>query len=243
MKLPLWFKVIWWLLLCCITSFLFYKRIPAIEAGQSAPIDVFIFLVLVVLLLAPVFQEVSFFGLKFKQAVDELQKQLVTQLTDFKSEIKSTITTNSNVSVTIPPPPSDDQLPEIEDRIKKAVSQAFEEQGFKPSKFIPEMETDDKTLFLFKIRHAIESKLRKIAEYTESYTVSRRPLSINQLTDLLVRQELLHPKIANAIREIYSVCSPAIHGEPVSDAQVAFVRDVSPQVVEALTQIEHRTNR
>jgi len=56
-----------------------------------------------------------------------------------------------------------------------------------------------------------------------------------------MKQELLHPNIANAIREVYSVCSPAIHGEPVTVAQVNFVRDVTPQIIEALTEIERRT--
>ncbi|MBF0508760.1 MAG: hypothetical protein HQK57_07530, partial [Deltaproteobacteria bacterium] len=130
MKLPSWFRFIWWLLISGLTAWLFYKRVPAIVAGHPALIDVFIFIVLVALLLAPIFQEVSFFGLKFKQAIDDFQKQLSTQLSIFKAEIQTTINTSSNVSVTIPPSPADDQLPELENRINKAVSQALEEQGF-----------------------------------------------------------------------------------------------------------------
>jgi hypothetical protein len=71
--------------------------------------------------------------------------------------------------------------------------------------------------------------------------LQRRPLPFNQLSEILVKQELLHPSIANAIREIYSVCSPAIHGEPFTPAQVDFVREVAPEVVGALDEVERRS--
>jgi hypothetical protein len=58
---------------------------------------------------------------------------------------------------------------------------------------------------------------------------------------VLVQNELLQPRFAHAIREIYSVCSPAIHGEPVTDAQISFVQDVAKEVIDALSEIESRT--
>ena len=36
------------------------------------------------------------------------------------------------------------------------------------------------------------------------------------------------------------MCSPPIHGEPVTDAQVKFVLDVAPQVIGALTEVENQ---
>ena len=150
------------------------------------------------------------------------------------------------MNVTIPPPPTDEQLPELESRIRRAVSQALDEQGFdlpRPrAQFEPEV--DGRTVYLFKIRHEIEAKLRRIAESTEppqAIRIRRNPLGIGALTDQLMKQELLHPKISHAIREIYSVCSPAIHGEPVTEAQVQFVRDVAPQVLQALAELERRS--
>jgi hypothetical protein len=49
---------------------------------------------------------------------------------------------------------------------------------------------------------------------------------------------LLEPSLGNVIREAYAVCSPAIHGEPATEAQVEFVKDVGPQLAAALRTIQ-----
>lgn len=138
--------------------------------------------------------------------------------------------------------PPDDQLPGLEQRIRAAVSEAIQEEGITSSHpFVPDnFQVDNDTEFLFRTRHTIEKKLRNIAS---SFTdlPQRRAVPIHNLSNMLVNEELLNPKIAHAIREIYSVCSPAIHGEQVTSAQVNFVRDVAPQVVGALNEIERRT--
>ncbi len=243
MKLPTWFKISWWVLITGLTAWLFYSRFPAIAEGRSAPVDIFIFLVLVALLLVPIFQEVSFFGLKFKQAIDDLKDNISRQLAVFKADIQTTITNTSNVNVTFPhEPPPDDQLPDLEQRIRAAISEAIQEEGITSTHatVADNFNVDGDTEFLFRTRHTIEKKLRNIASYHMDLP-PRRAVPIHKLSNMLVQEELLNPKIAHAIREIYSVCSPAIHGEKVTSAQVNFVRDVAPQVVDALNEIERRT--
>ena len=243
MKLPTWFKIIWWLLITFLTGWLFYSRLPAISKGESAPVDIFVFLILVALLLAPIFQEVSFFGLKFKQAMDDLQKNILTQLSVFKADIQTTISSTSNVNVSFPQSAhSDDQLPDLEQRIRTAISEALQEEGMSTIQHSPPaaFQVDEDTVFLFKTRHNIEKKIRRISAYYTDVQ-DKRTVPISHLSNKLVRQELLNPKMAHAIREIYAVCSPAIHGEPVTEAQVSFVREVSPQVLDALNEIERRT--
>ncbi len=247
MKLPNWFKIIWWIGITGFAAYLFYFRFPAISQNKSTPIDGFIFIILVTLLLVSIFQELSVFGLKFKQAIDELKENISMQLTAFKSDIQTTITSTSNVNLTIPNyyfPPPDDQLPDLEQRIKLAISEVLQEEEIVTQRPSTEdiFEVDDDVEYLFKVRHTIEKKLRKIASYFTDFP-NRRLIPIHKLSNILVNQELLHPKIAHAIREIYSVCSPAIHGESVTKAQVNFVRDVASQVIDALNQIERRTIR
>jgi hypothetical protein len=48
----------------------------------------------------------------------------------------------------------------------------------------------------------------------------------------------MEPRLDHAIREVYAVCSPAIHGEPVTQAQIDFVKDVGPELIAALRSIE-----
>ncbi len=65
-------------------------------------------------------------------------------------------------------------------------------------------------------------------------TLGREGERANEAAEL-VQDRLV--AIAHAIREVYAICSPAIHGEPVSDAQVAFAEDVGPELVAALKAI------
>ncbi|MBN2208814.1 MAG: hypothetical protein JW759_05935 [Candidatus Coatesbacteria bacterium] len=239
MKLPLWFRIGWWIIITALAAVLFFFRFPAISQGQSAPMDALIFFVLIALLLVPIFQEVSFFGLKFKQAVEELKKDMSMQFAHLKTEIQTTITNNINV-ITPRPPPPDEQLPEIGRITRTAITEALRGEEVATTQSAKEdmFQVDSDTKLLFAIRHGIESKLRHIA-FSSGELAQRVP--IHKLSGSLVKEGLLHPKIADAIREVYSVCSPAIHGESPTKAQVDFVRDVGPQVIGALSEIERRT--
>jgi hypothetical protein len=58
-----------------------------------------------------------------------------------------------------------------------------------------------------------------------------------QLSRVLSEAGVIEPGLTNAIREMYSVSSPAIHAEDVSQPKVSFVREVGPQLVGALRVI------
>jgi len=52
-----------------------------------------------------------------------------------------------------------------------------------------------------------------------------------------VHEGIPDDRLADAVQEVCRVASPAIHGEPVSDAQVAFVRDLARELDSALEVI------
>ena len=72
MRLPNWFKILWWIMLTGGVGWVLYQRYPDLVAGHAVPVDIFLFAVWVALMLIPLFQEVSFWGVKFKQEVDAL---------------------------------------------------------------------------------------------------------------------------------------------------------------------------
>jgi hypothetical protein len=240
LKLSNWFKIPWWILITAFTGYVFYSRWSYISEGKSAPVDVFIFLVLVALLLAPIFQEISLFGLKFKQEVDKLKEHVSTQLATFKADIQTVISNsvNTNVTVSSGTPPTDDQLPKIEERIRETLREYLGEPRVPPIReSVSDLLTiDDKTQFLFQTRYLIEKNLREITAAL-GIPLGKMLIPISKLTSMLINQELLNPKIAHAIREVYSVCSPAIHGEEYTDAQFDFVRDLGPEIIRSLEKL------
>jgi hypothetical protein len=240
MKLPNWFKIIWWICITAFTGWVFFLRWPKITEGTSAPVDVFIFLVLVALLLAPIFQEVSLFGLKFKQEIEKLKEHVSTQISTFKTDIQNSINNSVNTSVNVSStPPKDEQLPGIEERIREALRDVLgESTTSEDSMSVTELlSVDDRTQFLFRTRYLIEKNLRGIAESLGLMNERRRPVPIAKLVSYLSNEEIASREIGHAIREVYSVCSPAIHGEEVSDAQFEFVKDVGPEIVRTLEKI------
>ena len=238
MKLPNSFKIIWWLALSgTITGFL-WGRYPELSAGRAVPADVVVFLIWVALLLVPVFQEIEFFGLKFRQEVQKLKEELKTEIASVRTELRNAVDVRTTFSpqIMFPAPPADAQLPGLESRIKTALTEALAGYGIKQIPQAADLNVDDDVQFLFSVRHAIERELRRLVQQRALDLPTRRIAGM-QLARALTHAGVLEPSLEHAIREVYSVASPAIHAEPVTPAQVSFVRDVGPSLVSALRAI------
>ncbi|WP_157760141.1 hypothetical protein [Delftia acidovorans] len=174
-----------------------------------------------------------------KNEIEELKGNVAMQLTDLRADIRNTIDVKTTISQTFhqPSPPPDAQLPALEAQVKSAVAAAFAEQGKTATAPAPLAVSDDIAL-LFATRYHIETELRRVATGRDFGANIRRPAPVFLLSRSLVESGLLSPKLGNAIREVYSVCTPAIHGEEVSVAQVAFVRDVGPDLISALRALQ-----
>ena len=239
MKLPNWLKIGWWLLLVALLSAFLWNRYPQLRVGKAVPADVVVFVIWIALLLAPLFNEVSLLGITLKQQIDDLKSYVSKQVTEVRNEVRSAVDVRATFSphFNIPAPAADAQLPEIERRIKLAVADALAEHGIQQAPPPAPVPVSADVALLFATRYNLEKELRRIGQGRQLTSDSRRPLAVTQLVRALVDADLLEPRLAHAIREVYSVCSPAIHGEPVTEAQVAFVQDVGPELIAALRAI------
>lgn len=240
MKLPNWFKIVWWAsLLVLVTQFL-YQRHPELVQGHETRADVFVFLVWVALALVPVFQEINFFGIKLKQEVRKLRKEVGMQIATLRAEVQNSVQFKAQVNpqFTITQPPTDAQLPQLEEQVGSAIDAALAARGLTvPTAKVTQPTIDAGTAFLFQARYSIERELRRI--WNERFGEGpRRILPIRTITNELSRSGLVDPDLANAIQEVYSVCSPAIHGELPTAAQTNFVRDLLPRLLTALRAVQ-----
>jgi hypothetical protein len=94
------------------------------------------------------------------------------------------------------------------------------------------------TTYLFSVRYEIEREARRILNARPVSIEDQRRLSFAASINTLIQLEVLDAQIARAAREIYSICSLAIHGEDVSPAKTAFVRDLGPKVIATLKAIK-----
>jgi len=236
MKLPNWFKIIWWLVLVALLSALLAIRHQAILAGTVSVVDAATFTIWIALLLPPLFSEMSFLGIKLKRELEQFKGQLTTQIGDMRNELKAAFDVRTTVSpqFNFPAPPSDAQLPQIERTIRQAIAEAMQATGQAAPARPNEVRVSEDAAFLFSIRYSLERELRRIATERQLLPDSRRAIGGMPLLRALQNAELIEPQLVHAIREVYAVCSPAVHGEKVTPAQVNFIRDVGPQLIATL---------
>lgn len=237
MRLPNWFKITWWLLLSgTVTTYLF-ARYPELAVGRAVPADVIVFLVWIALLLTPIFHEFEFFGMKFRQEIQKVKEEFKTDIQSIRADIRNAIDVHTTFSpqITIPAPPPDAMLPNLETHVKAAVAEALAVRGVLQSPPIPtDLSVTDDISFLFTVRYGIERELRRL---TRERQLEVRRVGIAQLSRALVQAGVIEPPFDHAIREVYAISSAGVHAEDVTHAQVEFVRDVGPQLIGALRAI------
>lgn len=239
MKLPNWFKILWWALVTIALLVLLKNRFTNIMDGTANPSDLFLFVILVILVLLPLFQEFDIFGIKLKKEVADLKADVNDKLLSIKNEIH-----NIDVNTQVAPqfylyPPPDHELPNIEKRVKDDLQDAMKFlQVDSPVDIQTELLLPKNVNYLFLVRYTIEKELRRIWKDRLQGEESRRPVPVYQIARMLVDADLINDRLAHAIREVYAICSPAIHGEPISDKHVAFARDVAPELIATLMAIK-----
>ena len=235
MRLPNWFKILWWALLFALLTFFLFQRYPDLVEGRATPSDVFIFSVWAVLVLVPLFQELNLFGIELKQELRELRSELKSELLNLRSEIRTTAEAQARVYLV---PLTDAELPALEKRAQIAVKKTLQEHGspHEPS-LTSRISVDDYTQSLFEARYSIERELRRIAMTRLDIGGERNPRPIVEILGMLIESQLLDLGLASAIREVYAIGSSAIHGQSPSEAQVRFVENVLPGLLKALHAI------
>lgn len=240
------FRAVWWFLLLVGLGLYLFVRYGQISGGTVNWFDGLVFLSWLGLALGPLFNEIDIFGFKLKNELKNLKDHVTREIGSIRSEIRvnseNTQTMSPNFMFGYPPPP-DSQLHNLETRIKQAVEEAMVGRERPPQDveaFIADPNSPGLDV-LFKARYSIEKELRAIYELANIDKKHRR-MPIHRLIQPLVENAILEPSLANAAREVYSVCSPALHGEEVSEAQVEFVRNTAPELISALKAISSGMN-
>jgi hypothetical protein len=232
----------WWAVLVTALSLYLVGRAYPILNGNATAFDVAALLILAALLLTPLFAEVTLWGMSFKKELEKAQTELKGQIADLKLSVATAVEVRKSFQPNIyfPVPPPDELLPQLKVEIEGAVRRALEDQ---PAPSAPDPSTEppsSEIQELFRVRYAIDKQVRRIArgrdlEHRAPGFEGRR--STMALFSVLSRAELISPNIAAGLRDVYAICSRAIHGEDVTPAQVDFVREVARKLLSTLWKI------
>lgn len=244
MKLPNWFKILWWIILLIFTGIILYTRYDAITTGQSVPADIFIFLIFIVLMLVPIFSEIELFGIKLKKEIENLKDDINIKFGDIKNEIRNSQTQTVNTTFQgFGPPPPDNKLPELENKILRIVNTKLQELGVQPeTKLAGSIDVPDNNMLMFQVRYNIENELRKIYKQRfnkKDLDYKYRPnQSASIILQDLTRYGIIENNFFLILWDVLSICNYAIHGRSVTDDKVSFVRKNARRVIDYLKQVK-----
>jgi len=99
------------------------KRYGDLIGGNSTGSDMLVLVVWLALLLLPLFQEVSLFGLTFKREFEALKTSVSDNVASIRAEIRNSIDIRTQISpnIVFPATPPDSQLPAIKKMIEAAL--------------------------------------------------------------------------------------------------------------------------
>ncbi len=232
------FKTLWWGILVIVIGFYLFERFDQLVAGKPSYLDALVFLVWVGVCLAPIFQEMDILGVKLKQQVEDLKKDMSHQLSILKTEIKSSIDISSanqnHISVNATPEPAkDSDIPHIQ----KEINRILEQKGIVGSASTELPAVNEISVELFRVRLAFE---KLVSEYTQNDQPSltnsgrRQVFALGRVLKELRMLSPISPDVLGGVSEIISICNYGIHGEVPSENQLEFVRSSSANLYKAL---------
>lgn len=238
------FRAIWWLVLVVCLSYLISQRLETIESGDAKPIDFLLIVVWLGVCLGPLFSEIHLPGIKLKQKIEEMRESVTSEVASLRNEIRNTVDVRSNVSPNFwfGAPPPDYKLAEIEQQVQNLAA-SLQNQGYPihgPVDEAPTQRLTPNDQIMFASRRDIEIELRALADRIQDEPDQKRFSPVSRLVWLLTRSGVLDKQTASLIRQVYSVCSLAIHGEDVTEKQARFVEKTAPELVGVLRAIRER---
>ena len=239
MKLPNWLKAIWWGFLTVALTYFLMQRVDDALEGKATPADIFVFIIWFALLLVPLFSEIEMFGVKLKKEIQEASEKISREIAALRVELSNAvdIRTNFSPNIYLNQPPPDSQLPKIEERIKAVLAEELLRiRPHSSSESAKLGEVDDSTAYAFTVRRTIDQEIKRIAR-EHGLLFEDRVVNIHRVLRSLVEAAIIDVPLEQAIRDLYRVCSPAIHGDELSEKQATFIREVAPGVIEALRGI------
>src|ERR1051325_4881579 len=209
------FKIVWWCLLVLPLTYVVVTRLPAFRNGSATVIDVLVLALWLLLFVAPVYSEVTVGSVTLKQTIEKATKDVREEVGALRSDIRNAIDIRTSIApqFTITPPPRDQDLPAIEQKINDILAQLKRERVVGPER---EFDSEEPLFvphdaeYLFRVRYHLDRELSRLASERDLKATEMRYRAGVALASDLRRYGILEPELLGVIRELYAVCSAAI---------------------------------
>ncbi|WP_153730684.1 hypothetical protein [Sporosarcina obsidiansis] len=223
MKLNNKFIIVWWVGLILVFGGIIISRYKYYLSGNIVGLDYLLLIMFFFLVFLPLYTEMSMFGFSLKREIESVGGEI--------KELKTMVISNSN-SNHVYFSQSGNLNEEQQKQIEKDLSKNKKNETDLIEKF---MSNNDEILKFFTIRYLIEREIRRMS-VTYSKEPNKKP--VIHLVKMLDNYGIFEPYIANALFEINSITSKAIHGEEIRDNDKKFVLKNGPILLQKLKSIE-----
>ena len=188
----------------------------------------------VLLVLVPLFDEVKIGEIAVKRAVQEAKAELKEQILSVRTEVQNIrFQAQATSQVFIGQPPPSQALPGIRREIEAAVPEVRDHRPPEGHLGVP-----DYVPSLAALRFALEREVRRISGTWLFNTEKQRPpIPFSVLLRDLESEGAVPTQLKVGARDVYSICSTALHGGDVTPEQITFAEEVGPGIVAALQKI------
>ena len=237
------FKIVYWWTLWLLFTILLYSRRNQLFTSQINEIDIAVFAVWIIIMLLPLVSEVSVFGVSLKKEIKEFKDDVKSEIKDLKISIQNVALNarmTQNVYQAYPNTSPEQILDRFENNIRDIIRSEYQNLHLDTMNLdlqnLGDVQTEQELIYLFRIRYNLEKAIRRIAlNYLSEESVKNRPITF--ILNNLRRTNIIDPRMIISIREVYAIASKAIHGEQITEKQIAFVRDVSQNLLNYLSSI------
>ena len=228
MKIPNWFKILWWILLLLLTSILIAIRFGLLVIEKISPFDFTLIIFWIILMLSPLFNDIEIFGVKLKQDIRKLKSEIDLKFVELKSDIKMSQNQNFTANFGFEKPPSDNEIDKITRSLKK---DSLKSQI--------EIKAPEKNVKLFEMRFLIDTEIKRIWDIylkLPSPNLQSKRSTARQIHELN-ENGIIDPIQFALLKDIISICNSGIHGDEITEKQYEFVIEYGNASIRLLKNI------
>lgn len=210
-------------------------RFGALSNGTGTAIDAFLLIIWFAVLLLPLFKEFDFFGIKLKAELETLKSDIKDQVNSLRMELHSTVNSQISPQFHLTPSP-DSRLPEIEDKFRKILEEIKQSRDIGGATDLQSIiKLPEGVEYLFTVRYGIEREVQRIYnDRVHPPATDPGRHAVLGMAQILSAFGLLDQGLLNVLAEVYSICTAAVHGDPVSDDQLKFIKGIAPNLIMTL---------
>ena len=230
MKFTNKFIIGWWIMLLVGFGIILIARFDHFTSNTLILFDYIILILLFILVFLPLYSEMSMFGFSLKREIESVEESV--------NDLKSLVISNTNSNVVYfnaDPQLTEEQRAQLKRSLEVPDGNHFESAAQPEESAIQEFILAEKTVVnFFAVRYLLEKEIRRIAV---DYISDPNQIPVQKLVRSLGQQGVFEPNMQNAILEVWSITSGAMHGEEIGKADENFVESIGMPLLERLKKI------